>query len=322
MKGGLGVTHPLEGSDLLRKFEKALRNTNVREGTVKARIADIRRLQRSVPDLRNASTEELLAHLNPQWSVEYRKRTTASIRAFYRWAHAEELIETDPAKVLPSVRVPTRPPLPPAPRQTVLRAFEEGTLHERAIIALAATEALRRTEIATLHPQDRHDMTLHVTGKGGKTREVPLDDITHRILLNLEEEQGRDAYYFPGRFGGHAHPCTIYKWAKRLLGDWSLHSCRRRGATDAFDANPNLMALRDFLGHSSVETSRYYVTVHKKEIEQMVRATSLGYSKNARYIAGLPREDRTHIDEKSQFLEDLKSVTKRAHDLGLDLVLR
>lgn len=306
----------------MREFEAALRKAGRAESTIRARVGDIERLHEEVPDLKAATISDLENYLQPHWSAFHRRRTVDSFRIFYRWAHASGYIERDPAVRLIRIREPHRPPLPPAPLEVILRAFEEGSLHERAIIVLAATHGLRRSEIAGLHPRDRRGRDLHVTGKGAKTRVIPIDDLAYAILTALEAEQGEESYYLPGRFSGHLHPDTVYKWAKNLLGDWTLHSCRRRAATEAWASNQDVLALRDFLGHVNIDTGRYYVTVNKQSIEDMVQAASLGWADSVRRIAGLPQEERVDLDAKSRFLADLGSVTQRAREFGLEIALR
>lgn len=214
---------------MLDQYRRALERAQKSQGTIAKRVSDIKRLQHNHPDLLTVTTKQLEAYIGQKTAIEYRKALTSSFRGFYRWAHGNGLIEHDPAAALPNIKIPRRLALPAIPDDVVLRAFEQGTLHERVIIALAATEGLRRSEIASLHPSNRVQKRLRFTGKGDKEREVPLDAVTLELLLELERVQGTDSYYLPGRFGGHVHSATVYKWAKNLIGDWTLHSCRRRG---------------------------------------------------------------------------------------------
>ncbi|WP_448810541.1 tyrosine-type recombinase/integrase [Agromyces bauzanensis] len=205
----------------------------------------------------------------------------------------------------------------------MLDAFEAGTLHERAIIALAATMGLRRTEIATLHPMDRTENTLRVLGKNRAVRYLQLDENTLACLLSLEEEQGRESYYFPGRFGGHVHPATVYKWAKALIGhDWTLHACRRRAATEGYRATHNVYAVQQFLGHSSIATTQIYVNVNAEDVAAVANTATLSRSPTSRHIAGLPHALRTDIDEKERFLHELAHLTRVAREHGMEVLIR
>lgn len=191
------------------------------------------------------------------------------------------------------------------------------------MLLLAATMGLRRSEIAALHPMDRVERTIRVLGKNSTVRELTLDKLTYELLLELEQEQGQESYFFPGRFGGHIHPATVYKWLKRHLGpEWTLHSCRRRAATVGNRATKNVYAVQRFLGHASIETTQIYVDVGAEEIAAIATAASLASSRTARHLAGAPPSERSDIDEKSTFITDLASLTSRARIYGLELTIR
>lgn len=307
---------------MLDDYRLALERAQKSAGTIAKRLDDIQRFQQTHPDLLAVTTNQLEQYVNTKLAAEYRRALTSSFRAFYRWAHANNLIVVDPAAALPGVKIPRRVARPAIPDSVVLPAFENGTLHERAIIALASTEGLRRSEIAALHPSQRAGKHIRVTGKGDKQRRLPLDDVTHQLLLELEREQGRESYYFPGRSGGHLHPATVYKWAKRHIGDWSLHSLRRRAATKGYAAEKDIFALREFLGHASIDTSIHYIEVHEDALTAMVGAATLGKFPTVRRIAGIPTEERPQLDERAAFLAEFTILAGRAKALGLELTLK
>lgn len=69
---------------------------------------------------------------------------------------------------------------------------------------------------------------------------VPLDELTLAALVSLEGVHGRDAFYFPGRFGGRIHPSTVYRWVTSCTPGWTLHSLRRRAATAGYAGTKDL----------------------------------------------------------------------------------
>jgi site-specific recombinase XerD len=117
---------------------------------------------RALGPLSHVTQEAPLTYLSPNrngWRPEYRKRITASVRIFYTWANHAGLIGGNPALELRTVRIPRAIPRP-LPEAVVLSAFEQGTLAERAMLALGAALGLRREEIATSHPRNRSCETL------------------------------------------------------------------------------------------------------------------------------------------------------------------
>ena len=276
-------------AQVVARFRIHLRQRGYSDGTVRQRIGDIERMTRALGPLSAVTQDALLAYLSPDrngWRPEYRKRITASIRIFYTWANHAGLINGNPALELPTVRIPRAIPRP-VPEAVVLSAFQQGTLAERAMLALGAALGLRREEIATAHPRNRSGETLRVIGKNSDERVVALDTLTAALLYELEVEQGQDVYYFPGRFGGHLHPATIYKWVKARLGpEWSTHNLRHRAATIGLDCTGDIRAVQELLGHRSISSTQLYTAVTGSRIARVVEATSLGSYNSSRRIAG------------------------------------
>lgn len=249
-------------------------------GTIRQRIGDIDRFSRHCPNLFDVTTEDLVQYLgvgaeSANWRPEYLKKIRASFRSFYRWAHQSGRIDTDPAYGLSPVTVPR--PLPhPTPEVVVLAAFAGASPSVQAMILLAATEGLRRSEIAALHPRNRHGDAIRFVGKGSRERIVPLDQLTLAALVGLETLQGRDSYYFPGRFGGHLHASTVYRWVTQCTPGWTLHSLRHRAATIGYSGTKDLRATQELLGHASPATTQIYTAVAFADIQAVVTAASLG----------------------------------------------
>jgi site-specific recombinase XerD len=246
--------------------------------TARGRDADIRRflahVRRSNPDKvsRNMVTRYLTASAD-RWSANYRKRTRASLELFFRWTTSTGLTATNIAENLPQIRVQAAIPHP-TPDTVVLQAFKSSTPAEQAMIALAGSMGMRRTEIATAHPRNRRGRNLTVHGKGDKARTIRLNDMCLRLLTQIESEQGADCFYFPGGTSGHLHPSTVYKWVKRNLGpDWTLHSLRHRAATTALHRTHDIRAVQAFLGHASLGTTQIYTAVTEQDLDAIAEAT-------------------------------------------------
>jgi integrase len=144
-----------------------------------------------------------------------------------------------------------------------------------AMIMLARFACLRLTELTTLRTDHREGDLLRITGKGEKQRLVPINDDLMHALLTLERMQG-EGFYFPGRWGGSMHPQSVNKIITRHLGT-NPHSLRHAGATAAYIANPDLEALRLFLGHSSVATTQRYLHVGMDAVRRVAASTAFVY---------------------------------------------
>lgn len=270
-------------SQIENQFRTALLAANHAPTTVRERVGDLNRFERSTGIPAETATltdlrDYLAAGARSGWRPEYMKRIRGSFRVFYSWMHAEGLRYDDPARALASISVPRDSSTKPVIDEQTLRAgyAVASTLAVQLILALAATPGLRRTEIASLPLSARQDRLLRVQGKGGVIRELSLDDHTFLLLQERETELGWQPWYFPGRFTGHVHPATIAKWVRPYIAPCPLHSLRRRAGTNGHRQTRDICAVQHMLGHASLETTQRYVQTTPDEIARVIIANSLG----------------------------------------------
>jgi len=144
---------------------------------------------------------------------------------------------------------------------------------DRALIGLMLAAGLRRSEAASLKRAQIHheEQVIVVTGKGGRTRRIPLSGsavgLLHAWLSLLPSEC---AAVFPRISRGgkvlHDIPMTgagLAMLLQRRCRDAGVlpvrpHDLRRTHATDALESGCDLLALQGVLGHSSpAVTARY-----------------------------------------------------------------
>lgn len=265
---------PLPIPSELTQFHKWLQHQPLSRSTVSQRINHLRYLvaeYKSNPA--KLTSNEVNSFFSARWgtkSKNYLSAIRSSFKVFYLWAFNEGdcpdglLIAND----LP--RITRSQPRPhPAPTKLVLAGFEIATLPERLLLLLGSTGGLRRSEIAKVHPRDLSGKWLRVTGKGNKTRRIPIRNDVLATMKELERQQGRDSYYFPGAHGPgtHIHSATIGKWARRLLNELaSTHSLRHLAATTWQHNNISLRVIQELLGHASVSTTQIYTDVTDSDL--------------------------------------------------------
>jgi site-specific recombinase XerD len=151
-------------------------------------------------------------------------------------------------------------------------------IRDRAILATLLYHALRREELCKLTVRDflherkgvRH---LRVSGKGEKTRYVPLHgiarDLTEAYLLKSRHGgNDRGALFRPLRSahgGGREKSITpdgVYKLVRQysaVLGfEIGAHALRATAATNALDHQADIAKVQEWLGHSNIATTRLY----------------------------------------------------------------
>lgn len=251
------------------EYQSWLRAGNLSEGTIQLRVGHLERFTR-VHDLDTATPEIIIKWLeNPAWKPATKLSARASLRSYYRWAMEAGRLESDPTAKTRRIKMPPRA-IKEAPQDALLTALEGAHERDRLAIMLAAYAGLRRAEIANLHADQIGDRMLTITGKGGKTRRVPIHPMLEDMLRNVK---ARGGYVFPNVDGG---PITVDAMGRRIAralpGKWSAHSLRHYFAGHVYRASHDIRAVQQLLGHSSISTTEIYTHVDDTELERAVGA--------------------------------------------------
>ena len=152
-------------------------------------------------------------------------------------------------------------------------------LRESAILELLYGTGARISEVVSLNISDviKFDggevSSLRLTGKGGKTRVVPvgrfareaLDQYLVRVRPGLISKD-REALFLNdrgGRLSRQSMWTIVSQTAKRanISVDVSPHSLRHSYATHLLDGGADVRVVQELLGHSSVTTTQIYTLV-------------------------------------------------------------
>ncbi len=201
-----------------------------------------------------------------------------ALRAWYRWALREGLVEHDPTALVDGPRLDRRLPRPA--REVDIATVIAGVGPQMAaIIAVMSCGGLRCCEIARLRWEDvdLDDGSIFVFGKGSKERRVWLDESALALLAALPGDTGP---VFPGRFGNARAPEQVSRLVSRAFrrcgSTVTAHQLRHRCATVALVASDgDLLAVRDLLGHASVATTQQYTALVAGRVEAISRQVRL-----------------------------------------------
>lgn len=262
------------------------------EGTIRTRDEHIRNLAQLHADPWAVTEGDLSRWLaRSDWSPATKRGHRASVRSFYAFAVRTGHLATDPAADLDPIR--QRRALPrPTPTEVLRQAVTGADDRIRLALLLALYAGLRRAEIAGLHARDIDEHTIRVRGKGGHERRVPLHpdlaaalrDELHRRRQGTELGTGwgptvpaADGWIFPTRNPDqHLTPRWLGRLVGRALGPgWTTHTIRHRFATQAYQAERDLRAVQELLGHSKPETTARYAAVPTGAMTGAVNAVSL-----------------------------------------------
>lgn len=193
-----------------------------------------------------------------------RKNAVAALARFYEWARIRHPSVPNPAAELPKIRVPRGVPKP-TPNMLLSKALETAPRTiDVLMLLLGSYGGLRAKEIAALHTHDVQGGSFRITGKGGHTRYVPIHPILKPILALFPT-----GFFFASNRNptGHYLPGSITQRLGELLGPgWSGHSLRHHFATTFYQQHRDILALRDLLGHASVQTTMIYTQVNNEQL--------------------------------------------------------
>jgi integrase/recombinase XerD len=220
------------------------------------------------------------------------RRKAASIRAFYRFCYAEELIEADIAALIDLPRQSQRLPdtLDQEEVEQLLGATQPDgllALRDRAFLELLYASGLRVSEATGL---DRDDLYaggfVRVIGKGDKERLVPVGDIALQAIAEyLAERDGDRAGVDQAALG--AEPLFTSVRGNRLdrMSAWRVlraaatraglsgrvtpHTLRHSFATHLLEGGADLRVVQELLGHASITTTQLYTHITGERIRQV-----------------------------------------------------
>ena len=149
---------------------------------------------------------------------------------------------------------------------------------DRAMLATLLYHALRRDELCRLKVKDfkqerRGVPHLKVSGKGGKTRYVPLHPAASGLIGDYLEAAGHGqedagALFRPvhhSRAEGASKAITpdgVYKlvraYSATLGFEIGAHALRATAATNALDHQADIAKVQEWLGHANIATTRIY----------------------------------------------------------------
>jgi site-specific recombinase XerD len=199
-------------------------------------------------------------------------RKLAAVRAFLR--HALGAQRVPDASFAP--RRPRRLPDAPRPQEVdgELEAFdgdEPLALRNRALVELVYSAGLRSQEAIDLDlaDVDFEQELVHVRGKGGKERVVPLgEEAAHSVATYLRESRPRlargaeNALFLSAR-GRRLDTSTL----RRLLPH--PHRLRHAFATHLLEGGADLRTIQELLGHSSLSTTQMYSHVDARRLRKV-----------------------------------------------------
>jgi len=263
-------------------IDRFLASPSLSEATRKAYRFDLDAFSRWL-DGRGVSLEQVDVRVLSEYVTELGRRRLApatigrhlaSIRSLLRHAFG-------PGRVPETPFAPRKVRhLPDAPKTEEVEELLDGldgeeplALRNVALVELVYSAGLRSAEAVALDlgDVDFEQELVHVRGKGGKERVVPLgEEAAYRLRLYLAARPrlakgANDAFFLSAR-GRRLDTSTL----RRLVEH--PHRLRHAFATHLLEGGADLRTIQELLGHSSLSTTQVYSHVDGKRLRRVYDA--------------------------------------------------
>ena len=203
------------------------------------------------------------------------QRMLSASRSLYRWLIRENHVSANPFDLLKAPRRPRKLPgtldIDTVQQLLEVKSDEPLALRDRAIMELFYSSGLRLSELVSL---DLGDMDLavgelRVTGKGSKTRVLPIgryavkairDWLAPRSAMAAESERAVFVSKQGKRLAARSVEKRLREWAiKQGLGrNVHPHMLRHSFASHMLESSGDLRAVQELLGHKNISTTQIY----------------------------------------------------------------
>lgn len=240
-------------------------------------------------EVEQADIQRYLAFKFPTSKPRSISRLIASLRRLYRFALRENKMSIDPSLQIESPKLPRSLPksLSEEDVEALLNApniDDRIGLRDRAMLELLYASGLRVTELVSLKVTEvsLSEGVVRVTGKGSKTRLVPMgEEAADRIARYLNEGRPHilerrlsDSLFVTNRGDAMTRQAFWYLIKRYALQagihkPMSPHVLRHAFATHLLNHGADLRVVQMLLGHADISTTQIYTHVARERLKQL-----------------------------------------------------
>ncbi len=203
------------------------------------------------------------------------QRRLSAIRSFFRFLIREAVLTANSATDIRAPKAARRLPhtldTDQIGRLLDMNANDPLAVRDLSLMELFYSSGLRLSELVALDigDLDLRDMTVRVTGKGSKTRIVPVGRKAAAALKLWQKERAalakvEETAIFVGRngrrMGQRAIQLRVATWARRQGLNVKVHPhlFRHSFATHLLESSQDLRGVQELLGHADISTTQVY----------------------------------------------------------------
>ncbi|MBP5534094.1 MAG: site-specific tyrosine recombinase XerD [Alphaproteobacteria bacterium] len=218
-------------------------------------------------------------------------RRLSSMHEFFRFLYSEGVRDDNPTELLDSPKIGKSLPKYLTEKEIVElinKADEKKVERLSVLLELAYASGMRVSELVGLPLTAvlQEGQMIMITGKGGKQRMVPLNDIAYRRLDNWLiggredslEGARKSKWLFPSKSGtGHYTRDAFFKALKELALECGInpkrvspHVLRHSFASHLVAHDADLRSVQKMLGHSDIATTEIYTHVMEDRLKKII----------------------------------------------------
>ena len=240
-------------------------------------------------DVSELEIQEFLAFKFPTSKSRSISRLLATLRRFFRFLLRENKIKEDPTLKIQTPKIPKSLPksLSEDEVEGLLKAPDIKTdvgMRDRSMLELLYACGLRVSELVGIQLTEviLSDGVIRVTGKGSKTRLVPMGeeavDWIKKYLTesrqNILNKQTSKFLFVTNRGGEMTRQAFWYLIKKYALmanidKPMSPHILRHAFATHLINHGADLRVVQMLLGHSDISTTQIYTHVARERLKKL-----------------------------------------------------
>lgn len=203
------------------------------------------------------------------------QRRLSAARTFFNYLIREKVIKANPGVGVVAPQAPKRlPETLDADRMAHLLQFEGQDpviTRDRAVMELLYSCGLRLSELVSLDVEDvdLRDRTVRVTGKGNRTRVVPVgsyavhalnDWLNNRHELAAPNQKAMFVSTRGNRLSPRSVQARVRSWALKrgITTKVHPHLFRHSFASHILESSGDLRAVQELLGHADIRTTQIY----------------------------------------------------------------
>ena len=231
------------------------------------------------PDLRRFLAQLKGRNLKPRTLA----RKLSSLRSFFKYLQREDVIQSNPDKLLVTPKLDKPLPHFMSEEETVqlIEAPRKGkfnSLRDKAIFEILYFTGIRVSELVGLNVDDVDFIgnIIKVLGKGKKERIVPIGDQALNVLkAYVDQRKVNNKFIFVNKGGTRLSDRSVRNIINKYILEQSMaqhvtpHMFRHSFATHLLNHGADLRSVQELLGHVNLSTTQIYTHLTTEKLKKV-----------------------------------------------------